>query len=400
MDAEPATELRDRAAIVAIGETDYGSDYRKARTNPDAAPNEPLELARRAFERALVDGGLEAGDVDGVSTTFMYGGPEPEEVAKDLGINLRYVLPRDGMAGGVLVPIAAATRALASGACDTIALLYSAASRSIGRRYGGQTYQGGAGPDSYYYFHPWGWSSQAADWALIFQHYMATFNVDESDLGSVAVAIRKGATLNENAIMREPLTVEKYLGSRYIVRPLHLFDMCLVNDGGVCVILRRSEMASGAHHAPVLVAGWGHAEVPHSKMHFMVKERLRPQMQAAGRQALAMAGIDLAGVGHFQAYDASTVHFINQLEGYGFVDVGTAIEFCRDDQIAPGGLLPSNTNGGLLSEAYMHGWNNIVESVRQLRHEAGARQVHGVEASLFSVVTTETAHPIILRRGA
>jgi acetyl-CoA acetyltransferase len=319
-------------------------------------------------------------------------------VAKELGIDLRYVLPRDGKASGVLVPIAAAVRALASGACDTIALVYSAASRSIGRRYGGQTYQG-MGPDSYYYYHPWGWSSQAAHWALIFQHYMATFHVDESDLGSVAMAIRTSATLNENAIMRDPLTIEKYLESRYIVRPLHLFDMCLVNDGGVCLILRRSDTAGDTPHAPVLVGGWGYSEVPHSKMHFMVKERLRPQLQSAGRQALAMAGVDLAEVGHLQAYDPSTVHFINQLEGYGFVDVGTGVDFCKEGQIAIDGLLPSNTNGGLLSEAYMHGWNNIVESVRQLRHEAGQRQVHGVGASLFSVVTTESAHPILLRRG-
>jgi len=398
-DARPSIELRDKVAIVGIGETDYALDYRNARKGADGyVPRGPVDLIEQSFERALEDAGLERSDIDGLSSTLMYGGPEPDELARSLKINLRYVLPRDGMAHGILVPVAAAVRALASGACQTLALVYAAASRSMGRRYGGQTYQGG-GTDSYYYYHPWGWSSQAAHWAMIFQHYMITYGVDESDLGSIARTLRSNAMLNENAIMRDPLTIEQYLESRYIVRPLHLFDMCLVNDGGVCLILRRADAASDSPHDPVVISGWGHAEVPHSKMHFMVKERLRPQMEEASEQAFTMAGCGRADIGHFQGYDASTVHLVNQLEGYGFADVGQALQFCKEGHLAIDGSLPSNTNGGLLSEAYMHGWNNLVESVRQLRHEAAPRQVRGVESSMFSVATTESAHPIILRRG-
>jgi len=279
-----------------------------------------------------------------------------------------------------------------------MALVYAVASRSIGRRYGGQTYQG-AGPGSYYYYHPWGWSSQAAHWAVIFQHYMATYGVEERDLGAIAATLRESATLNDNAIMRQPLSIDEYLTSRYIVRPLHLFDLCLVNDGGVCLILRRADAASDSPHSPVLVSGWGHTEVHHSKMHYMVKEGLRPQFEAAGEQASTMGGIARSEIDHFQGYDASTVFLLNQIEGYGFVKVGEGLDFAKEGHLRIGGLLPSNTNGGMLSEAYMHGWNNLVESVRQLRHEAGIRQVNGAETSMFSVATTESAHPVILRRA-
>jgi acetyl-CoA acetyltransferase len=398
-DAEPAAELRDQVAIVGIGETDYALDYRAAREEAEGfIPKGPVELAQLAFERALGDAGLQAGDVDGLSATLMYGGPEPSELAERFGLNLRCVVARDGMSNGILIPVASAVRAVASGACDTMALVYAAPSRSIGRRYGGQTYEG-AGRGSYYYYHPWGWSSQAAHWALIAQHYLATYRAEESDFGAIACSVRANAMLNDNAIMREPLTIEGYLQSRYIVRPVHLFDMCLVNDGGVCLIFRRADAASESTHAPVLVSGWGHAEISHSMMHYLVKERLRPQMEQAFDQAMMMAGVGRAEINHFQGYDPSTVQLLNQLEGYGFADVGEGLQLAKEGQLSIGGSLPTNTNGGLLSGAYMHGWNNLVESVRQLRHEAGARQVSDAELSLFSVATMEAVHPVILRRG-
>ena len=113
-----------------------------------------------------------------------------------------------------------------------------------------------------------------------------------------------------------------------------------------------------------------------------------------------MAGMDLSDIHHFQGYDASSIHLINQVEGYGFVEPGEGLDFCREGHAAIGGKLPINTSGGMLSESYMHGWNHVVEATRQLRHEVGARQVEGVQTSMFSLATTESAHPLILARGA
>ena len=393
----PSRELSRQVAIVGVGETDYGVDYKAARSKePGYAPPDPEDLAARAFERALADSGLKRRDIDGLSVSFTYGGPDPGAMAKTLGIQPRYAVQAPGMMAGVIPP---AVEALASGKCDTMALVYAVASRAIGRKYGGATYQG-VGPTSYYYYAPWGWSSQAAHWAFMFRYYQATYGATEEDLGSVAVLLRKNATLNEKAVMRTPLTTQDYLDSRYIVRPLHLFDMCLVNDGGVCLILRKADMSRGLPHAPVLVAGWGDSHIHQSKMRDMVKERLCPQMQEAGTQALAMARMELSEIHHFQGYDASSIHLVNQVEGYGLVKPGEGLDFCKEGHMAIGGKLPVNTSGGMLSEAYMHGWNHVAEATRQLRHEVGVRQVKGIQTSMFSLATTESAHPLIFVRGA
>jgi len=387
--------LGGRFAVVGLGETDYGSDYRTARSGAsDYVPPDAETLGGRAFERALADSGLDRSDVDGLCASFPYGGPDERSFAKTLGLKPRYVTRAHGM-----MPFLSALEVLASGRCDRIALVHSLPSRAAGRQYGGQTY-GGSGRDSYYYYHPWGWSAQAAHWALMFTHYQNAFGATEEDLGSVAVRLRSNAMLNDNAIMRAPLTIDDYLASRYIVKPMHLFDMCLVNDGAVCVILTSADRARDLAHPPVLVSGWGNAEVTDSKMRYMVKERLRPQMSNAVRRALEIAGLALSDIDHFEGYDASSIHLINQLEGYGFVDPGDGLEFWKEGHTAIGGAIPTNTGGGMLSEAYLQGWNLIAEVVRQLRHQAGPRQVVGAHASLFSYATTESAHPIVFRRGA
>jgi acetyl-CoA acetyltransferase len=386
-------------AIVGVGETDYGKDYRASRARtPDYVRPAAVSLANQAFDRALADSGVRREDVDGLSVCFMYGHPDVKAVSGALGIEPPYAVTGGTMLDDI---IPAAVEALVSGKCNTLALVYAAASRAIGRVYGGQTYgQEGATPKSYYYFNPWGWSSQAAHWALIFQYYQNMYGATEEDLGSVALTLRRHASRNENAIMRQIITMEDYLNSRYIVRPLHLFDLCLVNDGGVCLILRRTDIAGSLGHVPVELAGWGHATVSSNKMHYMVRERLRPLFQEAGKHAFEMAGLALSDVNHFQGYDASSIHLIDQLEGYGFVEPGAGLEFCKKGEMDLDGSLPVNTSGGMLSEAYMHGWNHLVEAVRQLRHEAGTRQVADMQTSMFSLATTEVAFPLLLTRGA
>ena len=394
----PSRDLSRMVAIVGVGETDYRKDYRASRArSSDYVPPDAVSLADQAFNRAIADSGLRREDIDGLSVCFIYGPPDVKEVSDVLGIEPRYAVTGGTMLDDTVPP---AVEALVSGECNTLALVYAAASRAIGRVYGGQTYgQEGATPKSYYYFNPWGWSSQAAHWAFMFQYYQNIYGATEEDLGSVALTLRRHASRNENAIMREPLTIEDYLNSRYIVRPLHLFDLCLVNDGGVCLILRRTDMAGGLEHVPVEVAGWGHAKISSNKMHYMVRERLRPLFQEAGKQAFEMAALALSEVNHFQGYDASSIHLINQIEGYGFVEPGGGLEFCNKGHMDLDGTLPVNTSGGMLSEAYMHGWNHMVEAVRQLRHEAGARQVADIQTSMFSLATTEAAFPLLLTRG-
>jgi acetyl-CoA acetyltransferase len=396
----PLRDMSRMAAIVGIGETDYRLDYKAARAKaPGYELPTPENLACRAFERALADSGLKRGDIDGLSVSFLLGGPDAKSMAGMMGLEPRYCIENGGIMAGPLPRVCAD---IAMGKCDTVVMIYAVASRAIGRQYGGTTYgsdQHGT-PTSYYYYHPWGWSSQAAHWALMFRHYQAIYGATEADLGAVALQLRKNAMLNPNAIMQTPLSLEEYLGSRYIVRPLHLFDMCLVNDGAVCLIVRRADRARNMPHSPVLVAGWGESKIKNNKMHYMVRERLRPQLQEAGAQALGMAGLSLPDIGHFEGYDAASIHLVNQLEGYGFVDPGAGLAAFRNGDMAPGGNLGVNTAGGMISGSYMHGWNQVVEVVHQLRHEAGERQVPGVHAAMSSLAQTDKAHPIIYVRAA
>ena len=385
----------NRYAIVGVGDTDYGADYRVGRVGgPDYVPPDAETLAATAFARALADSGLEPGDIDGLCSSFSYGGAESDDVARRLGI-----APSFTMRGGGMMPFLSALDALASGRCETIAIIHAIPSRAIGRQYGGQTYAGG-GRDSYYYYHPWGWSSQAAHWAMMATHYHASHGTDDADLGAVAVTVREHAMRNDNATMRTPMTIDDYLASRYIVRPMRLFDMCLVNDGAVCVIVTGADRARDLPHTPVLVSGWGNAYVTESKMHHMVRELLHPPLAAAAAEALGMAGVGIGDVDHFEGYDASSIHLIAQLEGYGFVGRGEGLAFWGEGHTRLGGKLPVNTSGGMLSEAYLQGWNLIAEAARQLRHEAGDRQIADVEVSLFSFATTDSAHPIVFTRGA
>jgi acetyl-CoA acetyltransferase len=393
-------ELSRKAAIVGIGETDFHLDYKAERAKaPGYAPPTLEGLVTLAFERALADSGLSRGDIDGLSTSFTYGGPELPDMARMLGIAPRHMMTNGNIMAGPL-PVVCAE--IAAGKCDTVAMVYAVASRAIGRQYGGSTYAGAGGagaPSSYYYYLPWGWSSQAAHWALMFRYYQETYGATEADMGAVAMQLRRNAMANPNAVMQTPISLQQYLDSRYIVRPLHLFDLCLVNDGAVCLIVRRSDMAGDLPHVPVAVAGWSAVKAKGNKMQAMVRDRLRPVMQEAGAQALGMAGVALEDVQHFEGYDASSIHLINQVEGFGFTPPGTGLAFCQEGHMAPGGRLPVNTSGGNLSGSYMHGWSQVAEVVRQLRHEAEGRQIADVRTSMMSLAQTDQAHPLIFSRG-
>jgi acetyl-CoA acetyltransferase len=385
------------AAIVGIGETDYRQDYQASRANaPHYAPTTE-GLATIAFERALADAGLKHSDVDGLSVSFLNEGPSAAEMGVKLGLKPRYTLDATAIMAGPLPQVCAA---IAAGECDTVAMIHSCPSRASGRKFGGQrdSDTSGAMPLTYYYFHPWGWSSMAAHWAFIWSHYQKEYGATEEDLGSVAIQLRKNAMANPNAIMHSPMTIEDYLASRYIVDPIHLYDMCLVNDGGVCLIVRRADRAKDMPHEPVLVAGWGEGKVKGRKMEALVRDRLRRQCQDSARQTLEMAGLALSDVGHFEGYDSSSINLINQFEGLGFVGPGEGLEFCKGGGMAVGGSLPVNVAGGMLSGSYMHGWSHIAEITRQLRHEAGDRQIADLEVSMYSLAQTDQVHPLIFAR--
>lgn len=390
--------MRAKVAIIGIGETDYHDDFQSSRARLPGYVAPTLEgLCQTAFERALDDAKLTKADIDGLSVSLTFGGPTPRDIADVLGISPNYCI-KNGNIMSEPLPVVCAD--IVSRKATYVAMIFGMIPRSIARQFGGTTDAEGPGvPSSYYFHHPWGWSSQAAHWALAYSSYQAKYGIGDEDLGLIALQLRKNARRNPSAVMQAPMTLGDYLASRPIVKPLRLFDICMVNDGAVCLIVSREDVARDRPHTPVLVAGWGQSSVRCNHLKALVQEGLRPQFQDAGKQALEMAGLALEEVGHFEGYDAASSHLIAHIEGHGFAEAGSTLELFRAGEFDIGGRLPTNVWGGNLSGSYMQGWAHIAEIVRQLRHAAGDRQIRKLETSMFSLAQTNQVTPLVFMRG-
>ncbi len=357
------------SCIVGVGHTDWAEDYRRVRAGEK--PEDSYGYAVRAFRRALDDAGLGRQDIDGLIV-----GPTlaTERMGEILNINPRWA----GQADAVQA-ILQAVMAIESGMAECIALVYGNDQRSARVQYGGPQAAGGAAFLSYVYHSPWGLTSQGALYAMMFQRYRDLCGIDGDDLGQVAVAQRAWACLNPEAIMRKPITAEDYLAAPFIAEPLRLHDYCLINDGGVALILCSAERARRAAGTPVHVCGVGRSDlnVRATSLGPRLLEFYRPAQKAAAERSYAMAGLGPEDMDAVYVYDSFSPHVFFALEGFGYCPEGDAAGFIRRRGIGPGGGLPVNTGGGHLSESYMQGWNHQVEAVRQLRGGLGARQVPG-----------------------
>jgi acetyl-CoA acetyltransferase len=381
--------MKDVAAIVGIGETDYQTDYLRARAGERY--EESVGYAAQAFKRALADSGLAREDLDG-----LVAGPAValERVGEVLGIDPGWSTQQDA-ANAVM----SAVTAISAGLAECVALVYGNDQRTGGTAYGGPSAMGGDRYLAYVYYGPWGLTSQGALYALTTSRYMHLTGLKSEDLGEVVIAQRRYAQLNPNAIMRKPLTMEDYLGSRLVAEPLRLFDYCLVNDGGVALIVTTAERARRLSHTPVLVSGIGRSDLNSDAT--SLRPRLIDFYHSAHRdvaaQASQMSGFGPEDVDVVQIYDSFSVHIPISLEGFGYCAEGDAPSLLRGG-IGPGGKLPVNTSGGHLSESYMQGWNHQVEIVRQLRHEAGERQVDGARVAQYIADPAGKVQTIVYRR--
>lgn len=370
------TRMRRTAAVIGIGHTDWVGDW--ARVRAGQRPTDSYGYAARAFRAALADAGIARGDLDGliVGPTTAY-----ERMAEVLALDVRW----GDQADAVLAVIQAVT-AIEAGLASVVALVYGNDQRSAGVQYGGPQAMGGDLFLSYVYHAPWGMTSQGALYALTFRRYAELTGFTEADLGHVAVAQRAWAARNPVAIQKKPLTLDDYLAAPYVTEPLRLFDYCLINDGGVALILAEAGIARRLSERPVYIEAVGRHDLNRgaTSLEPRLTEFYRPAQAAVADQVFGGAGIDPKDVDIFQVYDSFSVHVPLALEGYGYAPVGGAGRFLREAGIGPGGRLPVNTGGGHLSESYMQGWNHQIDSVRQLRGQAGAAQVQGARRVHYS----------------
>lgn len=360
--------LKGVGAVVGIGETDYIADYAAVRGG--AKPFDSYGYAAFAFKRALDDAGIDRSEVDGliVGPTIAY-----ERTGEILGIN-----PRWGAQADAMLAVIEACIAIRAGLAETVALIYGNDQRSASIQYGGPEAMGGNLFLSYVYHAPWGYTSQGALYAMMFRRFMELTGCTEAQLGEVAVAQRLAASRNPRAIMRKPISIEDYLASRYICEPLHLLDYCLINDGGVTLIVMEAEKAKRvAKKRPVQIKGVGRYDLNRgaTSLEPRLLDFYKPAQSACAEQVFNMAGVGPKDIDAVQIYDSFSCHVPLALEGYGYCAPGDVGRFMAEEGIAIGGRLPVNTGGGHLSETYMQGWNHQVEAVRQLRGEGGERQV-------------------------
>lgn len=284
-----------------------------------------------------------------------------------------------------------------TGLATTIALVYGNNGRTAGMTYGGEVRAGpyNAASNNALYDLAYGMTSPGAYVAMMYRRYAHEYGVPDGALAPLAINNRRNAQLNPIAVMTTDLDEQQYLGSRFVAEPLRLFDYCMINDGGVAIIVTTAERARDLRRHPVLVAasaGAGALGPYYTKQDFY-GEASRDVAQRLRRTS----GIGPEDVDLVEIYDNFTPVVLFALEHFGFASRGEAWQFIRDGRIALDGVLPINTSGGHTSEGYLQGWALQVEAVRQLRHEAGARQVTDANVAQYICVSPIVTSHILMR---
>ena len=316
---------------------------------------------------------LTLADIDGLMTMNVPG----DELAlrlsmQDLRVNADYV------AGGrwVVPALQHAAQSLMAGSADAIVVVL-ALSRLA-------SYADSAAPGgnaAFEMMHAMG--GPGAHSALMARRYGHEFGDCTAALREIALSNRANALLNPAAVFQHAMTAEDYNAARMIADPLHLFDYCMINDGAVALILTRTPQYDSGR----AIAIGGLASSARQGEHYNAPDFYFRQSQDAAREMFAMADMTPADINLVQIYDNYTPSVLFALEGFGFALRGAAADFIADGHIRRTGSLPLNTSGGHTSEAYMQGMNLVAEAVRQLRGEAGERQVSNATTACYMCVS-------------
>lgn len=397
-----AWPMRDRTAIAGIGETEYTRAGRATRTE--------FELACEAIVAAVADAGLTLADVDGLCT---YSGDRntPADVAQALGLgDLRYVGLAPGGGNAAAATIHDASMAVHSESAGVVVCYRSLCQGQFGRL--GQARDGrgqsaspvGATIGGRDQFHmPFGLMSPVQRYALDARRHMHRYGTRSEHFGAVSVASYGHAQRNPRAVMYgRPLTMEDHQSSRMIADPYRLYDCCQESDGACALVVTSAERARDLPTPPALIAGAAQGMAAGDGL----DRWARPDdlwtsagMVTTARDLYARAGIGPDEIDVAQLYENFTGQVLMTIEDFGFCPRGESGPFVEDGRLEwPDGGLPTNTSGGNLAEAYIHGLSLVVEGVRQIRGTSTA-QVDGAEHCL--VVAGPTAPPssaLILRR--
>jgi len=359
------TKLRGKSAIVGTGHAGFG----------EAHGLTAYDVMAQSALAALGDAGLKLSDVDGLFCTMMEDSMPALMAAEYLGIQPRFI---DGtMTGGSSFVnfLTSATMALEAGLCDVALIVYGSNQRTAS----GRLVTASRPPA---YEAPYNPRYPISAYAMAAARHMHEFGTTREQLADVAVAARAWAQHNPEAFERGPLSRADVLGARMVGDPLTVRDCCLVTDGGGAIVMVRADRARDFPKAPVYVLGSA-AESSHRQISQM-KDFTVTAARESGARAFAAAGVSPSDIQAVELYDAFTINTILFLEDLGFCAKGEGGAFVEGGRIAPGGVLPVNTNGGGLSCVHpgMYGIFTVIEAARQIRGDAPGIQLKDVDLAL------------------
>jgi acetyl-CoA acetyltransferase len=357
---------RGGAVIVGAAESDLGKV---------AEEMSPLDLMAQGTHRALADCGASLKDVDGLFCATAQARLSVLALAEYLGLQPKYIDSTIVGGSSFEYHVAHAAAAIALGLCNVAVVAYGSTQRSIGRR---QASMREINP----YETPFRPFMPSSAYALAASRHMHQYGTTREQLAAVAVAAREWALLNPVAWEKKPLTIQEVLNARMVSYPFTVRDICLVTDGGGAIVITSAERARSFKKPPVYVLGCGQS-ITHNAISSMPDLTVTGAV-ASGKEAYAMAKLGPADVDAVELYDAFTLNTMLFLEDLGFCKKGEGGAFVSGGRIGPKGSLPVNTNGGGLSYCHpgMYGLFVLIEAVRQLRGECGARQVKDCEVAI------------------
>jgi len=402
-----------RAHIVGVGESAYARWGRIGDVSEHA-------LALQAIQRAVADAGLSMDDVDGLAS-FAEDRNEAVFLAAELGLPaLRYAsmvwLPGGG---GGCAAVGNAAMAVETGQAEVV-VVYRGLCQGQFFRFGtgGMDASAPAAPvkptvnpaqtpmlASMGFAMPYGMIMAAAAYALPTRRHMHLYGTKPEQLGQIAVTFREHASRNPRAVMGgKPMTLDDYLASPMIAEPHRLFDCCLESDGACAVVVTSEERARDLATPRVEIlsseqgAPKGYAFGPFTNANVADELYATGGCEEMAGRLYGKAGLGPADVDVAQIYDHFTGCVLMQLEDYGFCKRGEGGPFIESGALAwKGGSLPTNTHGGSLSEAYIHGLNHVVEGARALRGESTS-SVDGAEVCLVTSGACVPSSALLLGR--
>ena len=363
-------ELRNKIAVVGVGYTAQGK----------VPGRTAVGFHCEAIRNALADAGIEKGDIDALLLYRHF-----DAIGGDYDVTAFTVAEQLGIRPAVVSQETYCTRSwlyycvglLESGLAKYIVLSYGDNGRS-GKRNWTKEISGAKAADE---LAAYGDLSTMAKYAMLARRAMDLYGTGPQVWKEIAIAQRRWANLNPIAAMHSKvLDEEGYFASEFVAEPLRMLDATPNCDGGRAIVLTTAERARGLKQTPVVIRGFGSANQPLSPFRLRVEDEESAAM-AASRQALRMAGVTLKDIDACELYDCFTYTVESTLRDYGFFKPAEVKEFLTAERLGPGGDLPVNTSGGMLSESYFMGLTPLSEAVMQLQGRCGERQLGVVPGS-------------------